>query len=386
VDPSPNSGVASEFAARLTVAEAGGVLGTRMPLGRRQPLPPDVAALRTMGDRITPAGVVPTDRGWQLAVVGRLVEPVERGPFSDLKALLARAAPFLLITWFVVEDGSKVAYYLYYGIVGNDFFIYREAAVVALNGGDPWASSYLGYRFAAPPPTLLPYLILALLPQALAALVSVLVLGGAAIAVVRKLNLPVWWLLFPPIVDSLLAQNPDVLVIALLVAGGATAGLAPVFKLYAALPLLLQQRWRPLVIAGLISLASLPLVPAYLQHVSEMGALLASQAEGGLSAWGTPLLIPTAVALLLFDRKTASWLIVPALWPSTQLHYSSLALPALGSRWLLAAALAVPIPGLAPAAIAVTAVWERLLRDRISRTRPREDDTRVVTERDFPSG
>jgi hypothetical protein len=341
---------------------------------------------RTVRDRITrPVSCPPTD-AVQEAVVGRLVEPVERGPFSDLKALLARAAPFLMITWFVVEDGSKVAYYLYYGIVGVDFFIYRDAAVVALNGGDPWASSSLGYRFAAPPPTLLPYLILAVLPEALAALVSVLVLGSAAIAVVRKLKLSVWWLLFPPLVDSLLAQNPDVLVIALLVAGGAAAGLAPVFKLYAALPLLLQQRWRSLMIAGLISLLSLPLVPPYLQHVAEMGGLLASQAQGGLSAWGTPLLVPTALALLLFDRKTASWMIVPALWPATQFHYSSLALPALGSRWLLAAALAVPIPGLAPAAIAVTAVWERLLRDRISGSGPHEDDAGAVTKHDIPAG
>ena len=49
---------------------------------------------------------------------------------------------------------------------------------------------------------------------------------------------------------------------------------------------------------------------------------------GNLSAVGTWLLVPTVIALAYLRGRGASWLVVPALWPSTQLHYSTIGTPA----------------------------------------------------------
>jgi len=64
------------------------------------------------------------------------------------------------------------------------------------------------------------------------------------------------------------------------------------------------------------------------------------------------LLGVTAVALLILavrDRRAAGWLAVPAAWPSSQFHYSTMALPVMSP--LLAVLLAVPVARLAPVAI-----------------------------------
>ena len=64
-----------------------------------------------------------------------------------------------------------------------------------------------------------------------------------------------------------------------------------------------------------------------------------------------------AVALVLVGRERAAWMISPALWPSTQWYYDSLAVPALLP--VSAAVLAIPLPGLIVVALVVMVVESR---------------------------
>ena len=143
----------------------------------------------------------------------------------------------------------------------------------------------------------------------------------------RALRLPLWWVFFPPLFESVLDLNADVLILALLLGGPVMGGAAVICKIYAVVPLLLQRRWTALAWAIPFALLSLPWWPMYIEQRQEIMANLAQQA-GSLSAWGTWLMIPTAIALVMLRGRGASWLAVPTLWPSTQLHYSTVALPA----------------------------------------------------------
>jgi hypothetical protein len=257
------------------------------------------------------------------------------------------ASRLALPIWFAMFAADRL---LSHGWFWLDFEIYRHAATVALEGGNPWLATVAGYRFAGPPPTLLPYLGLALLPDQVAHLLSAAALGAAALAVVRMLRLPLWWLLYPPIVEGLISQNPDIAVIALLLLPGPVAGLGPVLKLYGAIPLLVDRRWSAIAVGVIVAIPSLALMTSFAPASSDVLQVLQRQATG-LSAWGTPLAVPTALALLVLRDRGSSWLIVPALWPATQLHYACLALPVLARKPVLAAAFAASIAGLGPAAV-----------------------------------
>jgi hypothetical protein len=93
----------------------------------------------------------------------------------------------------------------------------------------------------------------------------------------------------------------------------------------------------------------------YVGRFGEISATLARQSGNGYSAFYYPLLlVPTAIAIALLwrrDRKAAAWLVVPALWPSTEFHYATFAQPVMTP--MLAILLAVPIPQLAPIAVIV---------------------------------
>jgi hypothetical protein len=202
---------------------------------------------------------------------------------------------------------------------------------------------------------------------------------GAAIFLLRRLHLPAWYLLFPPLVEALIAGNPNVIVCALLVlAVPAGDVVAAHLKLYAAVPLLILGRYRSLLALAVVGVATAAFLPwpAYIEHAAAILGVLHEQSAGGHSALAVPILIPfTVVALVVVGRKRAAWLAVPALWPATQFHYGLLGLPA-ASR-IVAALLAVPIPG-APA-VAVIAEAIRLQMGTRRRTDVRMGDPRRPT-------
>jgi|GEM_PF-788002 len=298
----------------------------------------------------------------------------------SLLALWARAGSFVMAAWF----GTISAYYLvgppiFRGdppLLGWDAIAYTHAAQALLAGGDPWTTEALGIFFAAPPPSLLPYLPFAALPDIAVAAAWVAIGLLSSIYAIRKLRLPWWWLLFPPVVLGTAAGSTAPLVLALLVRGGlaqelgrdvrgiAANAAAVVLRVYVALPLLLLGRWRALVVAAAALALTAPFLawPTFIADLPAVQRAIVNQAGGGVSATVSPVLVGVAlVALVVLGRRRAAWLIVPALWPQAQLYYASLALPVLGGMPLVALAIASPAtPGLIAVGMAAHAVLERL--------------------------
>ena len=255
----------------------------------------------------------------------------------DWTFVIATVRRALLPIWFALFGLLVAGNVVEHGYLFIDVVIYREAAATALAGGDPWAAGSTGLAFAGPPPSLLLAIPLAFLPLEVAIVVTTAVLVGAAVWAIRRLRLPLWWLLFPPIVESLLVGNLDVLVLALLLLDGPAAGLAAVAKVYGAIPLLFQRRWSALLVAAGAAVLTLPLWPSFIANIAGIGDRLDAQ-SGGFSAWGTLWMVPTVVALWLLRRRGAEWLVVPGLWPNTQTHYAAMSLVAV-HRYPLAAAI-----------------------------------------------
>ena len=189
----------------------------------------------------------------------RVIQLVDRRPFNS-PWVISIVSRYALPAWFAIESILGIAL-----VVGDprywlfDGRLYLEATRTWLAGGDPWDVQLLGNYFAAPPLTLLPFVPFALLPPDLGLALVALTVCGGAIATIRLLRLPWWWLLFPPLVQCVLSANVQALIVPLiLVPGGA---LAIVLKIYAGLPLLILGRWRSLLLAAGIVLLTLPILP-----------------------------------------------------------------------------------------------------------------------------
>jgi len=112
--------------------------------------------------------------------------------------------------------------------------------------------------------------------------------------------------------------------------------------------------------------ATFVIAPAlWLDYVRLFGSIssrLESETQSGGSAFYFPVLLGvTVVALLILalrDRRAAGWLAVPAVWPSSQFHYSTMALPVMSP--LVAVLLAIPQLRLPPLVI-ILEVARRLI-------------------------
>jgi hypothetical protein len=240
---------------------------------------------------------------------------------------------------------------------GWDAPVYTEAARAWLDGGNPWAPNGYAFPFAGPPPSFLPFLPFVLLPPWATSIAWIVIAAGSAVYSLRRLGMPIWWLLFPPVSLAIMAGSSALFVTALLVRGGVIAdGLAVATRVYAAIPLLILGQWRSLVVAGGMLAVTLPMWPQWFaERELWVGAFAAVE---GLSATGW--LIPFAlVGLVLMGRERAAWLVVPVLWPDTQLYYAVIALPALVRTPIVALAIALPVPGMVVLGMLGQAVWER---------------------------
>ena len=259
-----------------------------------------------------------------------------------------------LPAWFVVIDALWIAKP---DALAIDARHYQRAASVWLAGGNPWSVTESGVPYAAGPHTLLFYAPTSVLPLAVSVTIWMLMGVAASVWLVRRLHLPWWYLLFPPLAHAMWNGNPQNLALALLVAGGPiAAALAVGLKLYAGLPLI--GRWRDLIVAGIVLVVTVPFLPwqLYLEQGLGVGSHLASAWNG--SAWRVPLLIPpTLLALWILRRRGAEWFVVPAVFPATQFYYVAMALPALVGRPLIAAALALPMILMTPLVVIAFAAW-----------------------------
>ena len=246
---------------------------------------------------------------------------------------------------FLVIDVAIVVYGHYW--LGFDATLYSLSAQALLAGADPWAVSYSGIALAAPPSSILPYVLTAWLPAPIAGYVWVA--GGLAAAVwaVRRLDRSLTWLLFPPLFDAIWNGSLDAFLPAALIAAPAVA---PFLKPYAVAGVIAERRWRSLVVAAVLIAPTLVLVPQWLAH-DPAGTIAAQGAR--LSAWGNlPLLVFTVPALVSLGWRRGWYYAVPALWPGAQLHYAAMTLPAI--RPIAAVGLCTPI------AIIAEAVAERV--------------------------
>jgi hypothetical protein len=268
---------------------------------------------------------------------------------------VALALWFAFNAWRAIE-GITWQWPAHLDTVGVDGELYRRAAATWLGGGNPWTAytatntwpvggGYVHELFTGPPPTVLAFVPFVWIPEAIFVVGWLAVTMLAAAYTIRRLRLPLYWLLFPPMVTGIVAGNPHVVCLAMLLCGSNwLRALAAPMKAYAAIPMVVERQWRALgILAGLGILSLLLFTPLWIQYRSVYAGisewLAGPGTEGGFSATRDPrLLVLTATALVglfLVDRRAAGWLSVPALWPGTQYFYATFALP-LRSPWLAA--------------------------------------------------
>lgn len=283
-----------------------------------------------------------------------------------------RLAPYLralerigLPAWFVVIDLLWILKPITFAI---DTRHYQRAATEWLAGGDPWQVYEMGVRYASGPHTLLFYAPTSVLPFEFAVSTWMLFGAAAAVWVVRRLDLPIWWIAFPPLLHAIWNGNPQTVMLALLVAANPIASAAAAgIKLYALVQLLFRPRH---LVVALGFLAVTTLILPWQQYIAAGGGVSdhLTDAWNG-SAWRFPiLLIPTAIGLWVLRAKGGEWWSIPAIWPATQFYYVATVLPAVARRPVLAALTAIPIPLMIPGIVMALAIRE--LREARQRPPP----------------
>jgi hypothetical protein len=285
----------------------------------------------------------------------RLPALLDRYPFNSpwVTGLVAR---YWLQTWFAIETFLGLAQaaadtrYIFF-----DARLYDAAARAWLSGADPWQVQLAGNYFAAPPPTLLPLVPFALLPVEVGYLALTAVVAIGAVATIRMLGLPWWWLLFPPLVQSVISGNVQSLLVPLILGGAGP--IAALLKVYAGVPLVILGRWRSLLVLTAVLVATAPILPwaTFVAEYGTIAARLSTQNENGLPNSVLLALSPLVlVALWIVGRQRAAWLAVPAIWPAQQFYYGTLVLPTKSA--IAAAIVAFPAAGSGTVALFVLAV------------------------------
>ena len=273
--------------------------------------------------------------------------------------LLMRVASAALFVWFAYQAWLTVAgvftdWPFHFDTVGIDGRLYYRAAATWVAGGDPWtafttsntwppSSGFVHFLFTGPPPTVLAFVPFVWIPED-AFVVGWLGLSvAAAVYTTRRLHLPLWWMLFPPLVSGLAVGNPQIVCLALLVSGSTwLQSLAAPMKAYAVFPMIGERQWRALTVLAVGVVVSViifwPLWQTYAADYSKVQDWLVGFTGGGYSATRDPRLFAITAAsigaLLLLDYRAAFWLAVPALWPASQYFYATFAMP-LRSPWLV---------------------------------------------------
>ncbi len=319
-------------------------------------------------ERLAKIGVGKNAGGTGRAVPGAFLSPGVR----------RRWLGFLLPGSFLVFWLLNLAVGFEVRTVGLDARIYYHGSAAWLAGHDPWsAGAQLGDRlfsYAGLPPTTVLLAPLTVLPEEVFVWLWLVLSAVAAVVAVRALKLPLIWLTYPPLLYGVVAANPHVVLLALVVAGGTGGGvLATMLKVVAIPPLIGERRWRALGLAAIAMVATVLVAPGLWASFMHQAAVVAdaihAESGGGASAWGQPVLFVTALVALgllaLVDLRAACWLAVPALFPTTQYYYAMFALPV---DPFMAAAMAFPWPGV-PALVTIGYAIVRLVLEMRRRSR-----------------
>jgi hypothetical protein len=328
-----------------------------------------------------------TSPGW------RALRFLASSPSSLSRPQWRRWGTRLLIGWFLVWSSYVALTVPFWGGLGGDALIYYRAASAWIAGGNPWLASVTAvgggttFHFYGLPPTVVFLAPVTLIPEPWVPAIGIVIEAIAAAYVVRKLQLPMWWLVFPPIVSGVLSGNPSIVLLATLLASSPVIqATAPILKIYAALPLLGSGRWRAIGLSIAATALTVLLAPGlwqqFLDGSTAREAQLMGESSGGFSAFqfgvfATALTAIAIVVLASIDRPTAGWLAPIAIWPASQFHWNTLALP-LRNPWL-AAILACHIQGLPPVGVIAYAGW-RVLRSSTAKIASSQRQAPVVTE------
>jgi hypothetical protein len=270
---------------------------------------------------------------------------------------------FIAASLFI--DGIYVGHFVQNPhLLFSDASLYWDATGAWLSGADPWAVVVGGVRFAGIPPTLLLNLPLQPLgPEIARPFWAVAGICGWLFAL-RRMRMPPWWLLFPPMWEAWLAGGPDPALLGLAVAGGGAA-VAAFTKPYSVPGLLAIGRWRAAALGCALIVVSIPFLPwaLFLADLDIVRSAFAEQTRP-ITAWGIwPLFVAAAASLLTIQRPVALAMLVPVLSPAAQPHYALFGIGAIRASPWLAICLALPYaaaPGVVVYAIA-RAVWRRFI-------------------------
>lgn len=284
----------------------------------------------------------------------------------------------LLPLVFIPLSAADVAASLGGRWLGVDAQLYYRASEAWLAGGNPYDVFVVNlgrdFHYVALPTATILVAPFTALPESVFVTFFVAVQLAAAAYIVKRLGLPWWWLAFPPLVKGVLTGNPSPLIVALLIAAHPVAkAIAVLVKVYAVIPLLGERRWRAILISAVAASLTILVAPhLWVEFIAGSGSRtdrLLSESTGGYSAFGNPLLMVGAVLALLLiarrDLRVAGWLAPIALWPGSQFHWSTLAMPVMTLP--MAYLLALPAHGLPPVAVMVYAVLAEVRNYRADR-------------------
>ena len=293
---------------------------------------------------------------------------------------LKRAAALLLPVIFIPLAAADVVASFAREWLGSDAHLYYQASEAWLAGGSPWdvavEHSGLVFHYYALPTAVVALAPFTVVPEPAFVPFWVGLQAVAAVVVVRRLRLPWWWLSFPPLVKGVLVGNPSLLVLALALASHPVlTALGPMLKVYVGVPLLGERRWWAIAIAIGLALGTVLVAPGlwvdFFAGAASRNDRLMVEANGGYSGIRDPLLfIGAAIALLVIarrDLRVAGWLAPIALWPGSQFHWSTLAMPVMTLP--MAYLLALPAHGIPPVAVMVYAVIAEVRHYRAHRER-----------------
>jgi hypothetical protein len=249
----------------------------------------------------------------------------------------------------------------------GDVRIYFRATAAWLSGTNPWLANNDGALYAAPPPALLLNVPLVPLGEQAAVLIWVAASAVAVAYIIRNLHLPLWFVLFYPLVEAFFGGSPDLVLAALVLAGlGAVAAMV---KPYSIPAMLSDRRWRAVVAAAVVTLLTMPILPwgEFFANGSAVVSVSAGQSHPN-SALGIPwLMVVTAIALVSLGPRRALALVVPALI-GQQPHYAVFSLLAISGSTAATLGGGWPAQGAAAVGVIAYALTNRIGLARSART------------------
>ena len=209
-----------------------------------------------------------------------------------------RLWPVVLFFWFAWQTDQRISFFtVRHFPLGIDARIYYRGVVAWLQGGNPWDAAVMvggnSYHYAGSPVTTVLLAPAGLLSEDAFAAVSLILTWIAAIWILRRAHLPFWWLLFPPISEALFSANPQLIVLALILADRSwLAAVATALKVYAFIPLAGEGRWRAIGAALAFNAATIVIAPGlWIRYIGLFGTIsnrLQYESIEGFSAFFSP--------------------------------------------------------------------------------------------------